>query len=76
MIALLQIVRHVLVTFARSFALLWSEPELSCRDCVYLPTCSLSPGNNCIAQVGWIASRGNRPVQRRSLIDWWSGLRP
>jgi hypothetical protein len=40
-------------------------------NCVYLPTCSLSPGNDCIAQAGWIASRGNRPVQRRYRFVVW-----
>jgi hypothetical protein len=79
MIALLQplgTIRRVIVAFTRSFALLWSWPELSCRDCVYHLTCSLQPGNDCISRAGWIASRGNRPVQHRSLIDWWSGLGP
>jgi hypothetical protein len=77
MIALVQpfgIIRRVLAESARSFALLWSGPELSCRDCVYRSTCSLPPGNDCIARAGWIASRANRPVQH--LIDWWSGLGP
>jgi hypothetical protein len=79
MIALVQTLGTIwrfLVTFARTFALLWSGPKLSCRDCVYHPTCSLPPGNDCIARAGWIANRGNRPVQHDHLIDWWSGLGP
>jgi hypothetical protein len=79
MIALMQpcgIIRRVLVASARLFALLWSGPELSCRDCVYRLTCSLPPGNDCTARAGWIASLGNRPVQHRPLFDWWFGLGP
>jgi len=76
MIALVQIIRRVLVTFAGSFALVWSGPELSCRDCEYHLTCSLPPDNNCIGWAGRIASRGTRPVQHGPLIDWWSGLGP
>jgi hypothetical protein len=59
MIALMQplgIMRRVIVASARSLALLWSGPELSCRDCVYHLTCSLRPGNDCIARAGWIAT--------------------
>jgi hypothetical protein len=76
MIALVQIMRRVLVTFARSFDLLWSGRELSCRDCVYHLTCRLPPDNNCVGQAGRIASRGTRPVQHGTLIDWWCGLGP
>jgi hypothetical protein len=74
MISLVQTIGRVLITFARAFTLVWSGPELSCRDCVYHLTCSLPAGNNCIGRAGSIASRGNPPAQRRSVIDWWSGL--
>ena len=70
------LIRRVLVAFSRSFALLWSGPDLSCRDCVYHSTCSLPLGNDCIGRAGSIASRGNRSVQHHALIDWWSGLGP
>jgi hypothetical protein len=76
MIAIVQTVRRILVAVRRSFARLSPGAELSCRDCVYCFTCSLPPSNNCIAQAGRIASRGNRPLERASLINWWSGLGP
>jgi hypothetical protein len=68
------IVRRILVALVRSFARLASGAGLSRRDCMYYSVRSLPPGNGCMAQVGRIASRGNRPVERASLIDWWSGL--
>ena len=69
-------IRRFLVTFVRSFAFPWSGRELLCRDCVYHPTCSLAPSNDCIARAGSFANRGNRSAYRHSLIDWWSGLGP